>query len=169
MSIEISPVKVALRVAARSLAKVTRARRTMQFPTYSPAVAERIEQYHDEIRYSMLALAIQRLEIDKIPGAFAEIGVYRGVTSSFIHRQAPARRFFLFDTFEGFPEHLLEGVTDTRFKDTSQEGVAALIGDTTNIQFRKGLFPDTAIGLEDEKFSLVMLDVDLYGSALDVF
>ena len=75
MSIEISPVKVALRVAARSLAKVTRARRTMQFPTYSPAVAERIEQYHDEIRYSMLALAIQRLEIDKIPGAFAEIGV----------------------------------------------------------------------------------------------
>jgi O-methyltransferase len=169
MSIEISPVKVALRVAARSLAKVTRARRTMQFPTYSPAVAERIEQYHDEIRYSMLALAIQRLEIDKIPGAFAEIGVYRGVTSSFIHRQVPGRRFFLFDTFEGFPEHLLEGVTDTRFKDTSQEGVAALIGDTTNIQFRKGLFPETAIGLEDEKFSLVMLDVDLYGSALEVF
>jgi O-methyltransferase len=170
MSTEISPVKVALRVAARNLAKITRARRTMQFPTYSPEVAERIEQYHDEVRYSMLALAIQRLENDKIPGAFAEIGVYRGVTSSFIHRQAPNRRFFLFDTFEGFPKRALdEGVSDTRFKDTSQEGVAALIGDTTNIQFRKGFFPDTAAGLEEEKFSLVMLDVDLYSSALDVF
>src|SRR5271156_5248378 len=108
MSNEISPVKVALRVAARSLAKVTRARRTMQFPTYSPAVAERIEQYHDEIRYSMLALAIQRLEIDEIPGAFAEIGVYRGVTSSFIHRQAPPPPPSPFATFAGFPPEALE-------------------------------------------------------------
>jgi O-methyltransferase len=170
MPTEISPLKVALRVGARKLAAATRARRTMMFPTYPPEVAERIEQYHDDVRYSMLALAIQRLEIDRIPGAFAEIGVYRGVTSSFIHRQAPERLFYLFDTFEGFPSQALdEGVVDIRFKDTSMDGVAALIGDTRNIVFRKGFFPETAAGLEDEKFALVILDVDLYLSALEVF
>lgn len=168
MSTEISPAKVALRVAARTLARLTHARRPMQFPTYAPDVAQRIEQYHDDVRYSTLALAIQRLETDAIPGAFAEIGVYRGVTSSFIHRQASARQFYLFDTFEGFPEQSLEAGADTRFRDTSQQGVAALLGDTTNIIFRPGFFPATAAGLEAEQFALVMLDVDLYQPALDV-
>jgi len=166
---EISPLKATLRVAARQLATITHARRTMQFPTYSAEVAQRLEQYHDDVRYASLALAIQRLEDDKIPGAFAEIGVYRGVTSRFIHRQAPERHFYLFDTFEGFPEQSLESGPDTRFKDTSQEGVATLIGDTHNIEFRKGFFPATATGLEGEQFALVMLDVDLYQPALDVF
>lgn len=32
--------------------------------------------------------------------------------------------------------------------------------------FRAGFFPETAAGLEDEQFSLVMLDCDLYQSAL---
>src|SRR5580698_7314990 len=129
MSTEISPLKVTLRAAARRIAKLIRARRTMQFPTYSATVARRIEQYHDDIRYATLALAIQRLEHDRIPGAFAEVGVYRGVTSSFIHQQTPDRQFYLFDTFEGFPDRDLEIAVDQRFKDTSQEEVAHLIGD----------------------------------------
>ena len=72
----------------------------MQFPTYSVAVAKRVEEYHDEARYATLALAIQRLELDEIPGAFAEVGVYRGVTSAFIHHQSPHRRLYLFDTLQ---------------------------------------------------------------------
>lgn len=169
MSTEISPIKVALRVVSRKLAKLTRARRPMWFPTYSAAVEQRIEQYHDDVRYSMLALAIQRLEHDKIPGAFAEVGVYRGVTSSFIHKQAPNRHLYLFDTFEGFRPQDLEVATDDRFKDTSQQFVENLIGDTTNVAFKKGYFPETAVGLEAENFALVMLDVDLYKPALEVF
>jgi O-methyltransferase len=167
MSTEISPVKSALRVAARKLAVITRARLQMQFPTYSPAVAKRIEQYVDDIRYSTLALAIQRLELDGIPGDFAEIGVYRGVTSLFMHRQAPQRKLYLFDTFEGFPSQDLEVESDMRFRDTSQEMVAQLIGDTDHVEFRKGYFPETAVGLEQERFALVMLDCDLYSSALE--
>ncbi len=168
MSTEISPLKVAVRVVARKIAMLTKAHRNMQFPTYSADVARRIEQYHDHVRYTTLALAIQRIEHDHVPGAFAEIGVYRGVTSSFIHRQAPDRRFYLFDTFEGFPNRDLE-TADQRFRDTSQEKVARLIGDTRNLEFRKGYFPDTAVGLEGENFALVMLDVDLYRPALEVF
>ncbi len=169
MSTEISPLKVVLRVAARKVARLTRARRPMECPPYSAAVTQRIEQYHDDVRYSMLALAIQRLESEKTAGSFAEIGVYRGVTSAFIHRQAPERQLFLFDTFEGFPSQDLEVAADKRFKDTSQDFVAQVIGDTNNIHFKKGYFPDTATGLEAEKFALVMLDVDLYRPALEVF
>lgn len=127
------------------------------------------EQYHDDVRYATLALAIERIARDRIAGAFAEIGVYRGLTSSFIHRQAPDRQLFLFDTFEGFPDQDLEDGSDTRFKDTSQQGVMNLIGDARNLVFRKGYFPETAVGLEDERFALVMLDVDLYAPALEVF
>ena len=169
MSVEISPAKVAVRVASRKLAQLTGARRPMGYPPYSVEVAERIEQYHDDVRYASLALAIARLENDGVAGDFAEIGVYRGVTSSFIHRQAPDRTLYLFDTFEGFPEQDLEGEKDQRFKDTSQQGVEALIGDTRNIVFRKGYFPETAAGLEDKRFSLIMLDVDLYLPSLEVF
>ena len=169
MSTEISPAKVALRVVARKLALFSHARRPMAHPPYSAEVATRIEQYHDDVRYATLALAIERLSHDEIPGAFAEVGVYRGVTSSFIHKQAPDRRLYLFDTFEGFAKADLEVVSDGRFKNTSQEGVAEFLGNTNNVVFRKGYFPDTAVGLEEESFALVMLDVDMYKPALEVF
>jgi O-methyltransferase len=151
----------------RRLASLTHAYRPMQHPTYSPQVADRIQSYHDHVRYSTMALAIQRLETDAIPGAFAEIGVYRGVTSAFIHRQAPERRFYLFDTFTGFAKGDAPG-SDGRFRNTSQAQVAAQIGDTNNIEFRVGYFPETAAGLEEERFAFVMLDVDVYRPALSV-
>lgn len=58
---------------------------------------------------------------------------------------------------------------DERFKDTSQERVAAFIGDQENVIFRAGYFPETAAGLEGERFALVMLDFDLYKSAIHAF
>lgn len=164
---ELTSVKVAIRVASRRLATFTRARRPMRFPTYPQQVVERIEKYHDEIRYSTLALAIERLRTNQIEGAFAEIGVYQGATSDFIHQEAPERQFYLFDTFEGFPNN--DGIVDVRFKDTSQAAVSRLLGNSKNLHFRQGYFPETAVGLEEESFALVMLDVDHYKAALDVF
>jgi O-methyltransferase len=35
--------------------------------------------------------------------------------------------------------------------------------------FRAGYFPNTAAGLETERFALVLLDFDLYTSAVDAF
>lgn len=141
----------------------------MRFPPYSVAVKDLIETIGDDVRYATLALAIQRLETERIEGALAELGVWKGFTSSFIHRQAPHRRLYLFDTFSGFPSASLENAGDNRFKDTSQEKVAAQIGDLHNVVFRPGFFPDTAAGLEEERFALVMLDFDLYQPALEAF
>jgi len=142
-------------------------RRPMRFPTYSSDVRDRIERMGDDVRYATLALAIQRLETEKTEGAFAELGVWAGLTSSFIHLQAPRRKLYLFDTFEGFPSGALEKGEDSRFRDTSQAKVAALIGNLDNVVFRAGYFPQTAAGLEQERFALVMLDFDLYRSAAD--
>ena len=166
---ELTPLKIAVRSASRKLASITHARRPMLFPTYPDHVKNRIEQYHDDVRYSTLALALQRIEIDKIEGSFAEVGVYQGATSLFIHRQSPNRTLFLFDTFEGFHTHDMERGSDQRFKDTSLPAVKKLLGDSPNLHFMKGHFPETAAGLENEKFAFVMLDVDMYQPSLDVF
>lgn len=162
-----SSIKSRLRVAARKIAKMTGARYPMFYPTYSVETAVSIEQHSDDVRYASMALAIQRLEQERVEGTFAELGVYRGVTSAFIHRLAPRRRLYLFDTFAGFPEQSLEAGADDRFKDTSQEMVARTIGDTRNVEFRAGYFPETAVGLENEKFAFVMLDFDTYRPAVD--
>lgn len=122
----------------------------------------------DPSRYCAFGLAIQRIEREGIPGAFAEVGVYLGASSRVIHRLAPDRKLYLFDTFEGFPESDLKGWerkcevewSPETFK-SSVELVKRNIGDTNNLEFKKGYFPDTAKGLEDERFAFVNLDVDL--------
>lgn len=166
---ELSPWKVAIRATSRKLAGFTRARRPILFPTYDDQVRRRIEQYHDDVRYTTLALALQRLETEKIEGSIAEVGVYQGATSLFIHRQCPHRTLFLFDTFEGFPRQDMENGLDERFRDTSVAAVGNLLGNSPVLQFRKGYFPETAIGLENHNFALVMLDVDMYRPSLEVF
>lgn len=127
----------------------------------------------DPARYCAFGLAIRRILREEIPGAFAEVGVYLGSSSKVIHRLAPDREMYLFDTFEGFPAADLKGweqkcgvqwSPDT-FR-SSIELVKRNLGDTRNVHFRKGYFPDTAKGLEDERFAFVNLDVDLYNPTL---
>jgi len=112
----------------------------------------------DRVRYASIALALQTIEREGILGDMAELGVWQGTTSSFIHSQIPQRPFYLFDTFEGFPE----GDSDGRFRDTSVEVVSRRIGGNSNIRFRVGIFPETTKGLEPTKFAFALLDVDKY-------
>ena len=122
----------------------------------------------DPVRYATIALAINTIQKSKIEGAFAEVGVYKGDTSKFIHKIAPERELYLFDTFEGFPKEDMENPNDLdeRFKDTSVEIVKKNIGDLNNIIIKKGYFPETTKGLENKKFAFVMLDVDKYKPTL---
>ena len=120
----------------------------------------------DPVRYGAIKLAINRINDHDIPGALAEVGVYQGHTSKIIHMLAPDRHLFLFDTFEGFPDKDLEGCINNRFKDTNIDIVKEVIGNMDNVEIRKGYFPETAAGLENEIFAFVMLDVDLYSPTL---
>lgn len=120
----------------------------------------------DPVRHGSFLLAIREIEKRRIEGSFAECGVFAGMTSKFIHSLAPDKTYYLFDTFEGFPTTDLETAEDKRFQDTSVDTVKRNIGDLQNIVFKKGYFPDTAVGLEEEVFSLVILDFDLYKPTL---
>jgi len=135
----------------------------MCHPTYSPAIGKRVNLSHDPVRYGTIGLAIERVQADGIGGAFAEIGVWRGDLSEFIHSAAPDTRLYLFDTFQGFPAK----DKDDRFKETSAEFVKGRVTFRPwNVTFRIGEFPATASGLEQERFSLVVYDADKYEPAI---
>jgi len=154
-------------VVARHLRTRWARQRCMQVPPFDPAAHEDILDYRDYHRYATIALALSRVEAEAIPGALAEAGVYQGYASRFIHRIAPQRRYYLFDTFAGFHRDDLEaGVVDLRFRDTSLEGVLRTIGDATNIEPRPGRVPETFAGLEEERFAFVLLDMDLHRPTL---
>jgi O-methyltransferase len=140
----------------------------MKFPSFDPAVQRAALATGDYARYASLALAIRRIEEERIPGAFSEVGVYRGATSRFILGCAPGRTLYLFDTFEGFPreDREPENREDPRFRDTSSEAVRRALGAGDNVVIRKGRFPGTAAGLEGERFAFVLLDLDVFNPTL---
>lgn len=140
----------------------------IQKPPYNCKYHKQFLSNLDPIRSSTIALAINTIKNEKVLGSFAEVGVYKGATSKILHTIAPERKLYLFDTFEGFPEEFLEKEEDEyRFKTTNLEILKKTIGDFNNIIIKKGIFPDTTIGLESERFALVILDVDLYKSTLE--
>ena len=140
----------------------------MRFPTFDAGIERASVASHDYVRYASFALAIRTLQRERVEGAFAEVGVYRGATSRFLQRCAPGRRLYLFDTFDGFPlaDREPQNAGDSRFRDTSEEGVRRAPGAGANVVIRKGRFPETAAGLEGETFAFVLLDLDVFPPTL---
>jgi O-methyltransferase len=130
---------------------------------------EAIPSEDDFCRMMSLRLAAERIIKKDIPGAIAELGVYRGELAAILNRLFPARTLYLFDTFEGFSnKDLSDGQEESHshaavgdFKDTSLDMVLSRMAHPEKIVVRKGYFPATTEGLED-RFALVSLDVDLY-------
>lgn len=103
-----------------------------------------------------------------VPGALAEVGVYRGGTARLLALAQPSRRLLLFDTFSGLPP-VRDGVDLHHcgdFADTSLEAVRRFVNHP-RAEFRCGLFPATAAGLEDLTFAFVHVDCDLHDSVRD--
>jgi O-methyltransferase len=126
-------------------------------------------RFPDKARFYIWWLQNERLKSEKIPGAFAEVGVYKGESALILHTMDSEREFYLFDTFTGFPASDLEGetgeaatYTTDNFADTDAGFILEKFENKEKIHFRKGYFPDTAKGLEDKRFALVNLDADLY-------
>jgi O-methyltransferase len=130
-------------------------------------------RYKDKVRFYNFWFQIERLKRNKIKGAFAELGVHKGETAKAIHLIDPSRKFYLFDTFEGFSSKDLkfESQKDNRFAtdmfaDTSVEKVKKYIQGNDNLIFKVGFFPDTANDLDHETFSFVNIDADLYAPTI---
>lgn len=105
-----------------------------------------------------------------LPGAAAEIGVYKGGTAlllSEVFRRV--KKLYLFDTFEGMPECSDKDnfCTKGMFSDTSLESVRTFVGTVGDVEFFQGVFPQTVPAEADGVFSFVHVDVDIYQSVKD--
>lgn len=127
----------------------------------------------DYVRNSSLELVAHEINAGGIKGSAAEVGVYRGDFAKIINEVFPDRTLYLFDTFEGFSGKDLpveksrafsSGTQD--FSDTSVETVLKKMKTPENCVIRKGYFPDSAIGVDDE-FVFVSIDADLYKPIYD--
>jgi O-methyltransferase len=105
-------------------------------------------------------------------GAMAEAGVLAGGTARLICSAKGAAPLHLFDTFET----LQAGAAGARGAElrrhfgtlhVPQREAERLLAPYGNVRFHPGIFPDTAAGLEDERFSFVHLDLDLAPSTAD--
>ena len=128
---------------------------------------------HDYVRFSMWELVAHEINERNIRGAVAELGVYQGRSAALLNRLFPKRELYLFDTFEGFDERDLDverersfSQAKPEFSDTSVEAVLSLMESPDRCRVRKGFFPGTAEGLEEE-FAFVSIDTDLYQPILE--
>lgn len=120
---------------------------------------------NDYVRLATLELLCRRLE--QVPGAAAELGVYRGFFARCIHQLLPERRLYLFDSFEGFGEETQASESfQAAHRNTAVDQVLALMSHPENIIVKPGFFPESLDGLE-ERFCLVSLDVDFYRTTLE--
>lgn len=120
---------------------------------------------NDYVRLATLELLCRRLE--NIPGAAAELGVYRGFFARCINQLLPDRKLYLFDSFEGFAEEAC--ATDSfqaAHRNTAIGKVLAIMPHPESVTVKPGFFPESLEGLE-ERFCLVSLDVDFYQTTLD--
>jgi O-methyltransferase len=127
------------------------------------------KQYPDKVRFFNLWFQTERLKREKIPGSFAELGVYKGETAKILHYFDKNRKLHLFDTFEGFAEKDLKPETGEaatystkNFADTTVEKVLQYIDGNKNIIIHKGYFPDTTRDIPEESYAMVTIDTDLY-------
>ena len=119
-------------------------------------------------------------ELDDVPGAAAELGVYRGGFAQCLNALLPERTLYLFDTFEGFPEEDVaieqaQGLSRAKvgdFSETAQAIVEERLPHPEKAVFHKGYFPNTFRPCMEERFAFVSVDADLYAptaAALPLF
>ena len=127
-------------------------------------LAER-DSGNDYVRLATLELLCRRLKT--VPGAAAELGVYRGFFARCINQLLPERKLYLFDSFEGFGEDSCASDSfQAAHRNTAVDKVLSIMPYPETITVMPGFFPASLAGLE-ERFCLVSLDVDFYQTTLD--
>lgn len=123
------------------------------------------DRENDYVRLGTLELLCRRL--DCVPGAAAELGVYRGQFARCINRLLPDRTLYLFDSFVGFDPAAGAGeAMQAAHENTSVPRVLEALPFPEQAVVKPGFFPASLDGLE-ERFCLVSLDVDFEEATLE--
>ncbi len=105
--------------------------------------------------------------------AVAEAGVFQGDFAKFINEYFPNRKFYMFDTFEGFVKNdisieIEKNYSTAKVSDYSNTSVELVLGKMKKPEMciiKKGFFPQTTDGIK-ENFFFANLDLDLYQPTL---
>ena len=142
--------------------KLRQSQRLIRTPLWS--AGERLEEADLENDYVRVkTLEALCLHLAEVPGAAAELGVYRGGFARCLNALMPERKLYVFDTFRGFDDRETEGFGEGfvgAHRNTDEQRVLNSLPHPEQAMICKGLFPESARGLE-ERFALVSLDVDL--------
>ena len=142
-----------------------------QNPILKQYCQEKNTQFPIDMRLFLLVMLANQIAEDSVDGEIAELGVYRGDFAQKIRPLFPGRKFYLFDTFEGFVIEQSDydkkqfGSKCHDFSVTNVDMVLKNIADTDLCIVKKGFFPDSAKDVDDT-FAFVSLDVDLYEPTL---
>ena len=138
----------------------------------APLRKSSLDRGNDYVRTATLELLSRR--IAAIPGALAELGVYRGGFARLMNGLMPERTLYLFDSFQGFSPEEAEkeraaGTCGPAFleahRNTAVEQVLSVMPHPESVVMKPGFFPDSLKGLE-ARFALVSLDADFRESTL---
>lgn len=101
----------------------------------------------------------------RIPGAFAEAGVFKGGSARLICEEKGEAAFHLFDVFETLQAEPVAGAEELVSHFGKLHGsladVKRRLDPYPNLHFHAGMFPETTAGLEELRFSFVHIDLDL--------
>ncbi len=111
---------------------------------------------------------------NNVSGDLAECGCYVGVSAWFMAKEAPNKKLFLFDSFEGLSmpdseDSTRQGVQEWQSGDlkTTEDVLRKNISEFSHIHILKGWIPERFQEVAERQFCLVHIDVDLYQPTLD--
>ena len=149
----------------------------IQFPTLAakkdPRIVKLIRQVHKDRRSLMTAFEMYIVHsmasgCRSLDGDFAEVGVFKGASAKLISDAKQEKKLRLFDTFEGLPKSAPQdrGVHREHQYACSLEDVQEYLADCENLEYYKGIFPDSARDVPEAKYAFAHFDVDLYEGTL---
>lgn len=151
--------------------KVVTARTTEDLLGNSLLQTDAFREYtRDYFRYRTFEFAAEEIKHRGVSGDVAEVGVAWGTFSKLINEVFHDRNLYLFDTFDSFGKEEFENDISTAsgneefyndYRNINVEDVLNMMPYKDKCIIRKGLFPSTAVGLEDNKYAFVSIDVDL--------
>ena len=120
------------------------------------------------VRTATTELLAREVRDRQLAGAVAELGVFVGGYAAMLNQFFPDRALYLFDTFDGFDARdvaadVASGLPSEPYPvpPATADVVLARLPHRDRARIRAGWFPESARGLEDERFCFVHIDVGL--------